>query len=223
MNTIFSHPLWEDTFASRQFGKYPSEEVIRFFFSSRHAVGPTPTVLDIGCGAGAAAWFLAHNGGHVTAMDGAPSALKQLEATLEEFCSPPVTSLLGDITCPAKFVKGTFDLLVDHYAIYANHEDLIRRALNMYREILAPSGRFLSCMFGRKCAGRDAGERLGLNTFAAIPTGIHKGTGTVTLWTQQEAENLFLSAGFKIFYRESQIHDRNGLIFEKLIFHLGHS
>lgn len=220
MNPGFGDPSWAQTFSSRRFGKYPSEEAIRFFFSARATVGDAPAALDIGCGAGAVAWFLAHQGARVTAMDGAPAALEQLDATLNEFASPTVVRVLGDIMRPTDHVEGPFALMVDHYALYANPEDRIRQALRAYHSLLAPGGQFLSCMFGVKCTGADTGERIAPNTFRGIKTGVHQGTGTITLWAQEEAEELLRNSGFRVRYREKQIHDREGLVVEKLIFHL---
>lgn len=220
MNPGFGDSAWEQTFASRRFGRYPSEEAIRFFFSSRAKVGDAPATLDIGCGAGAVAWFLAHQGARVTAMDGAPAALEQLDTTLKEFGAPAVAKVLGDIMRPTDHVEGPFHLMVDHYALYANPEDKIRQALPAYCGLLAPGGQFLSCLFGVNCSGADTGERIAPNTFRGIKTGVHQGTGTITLWAQDEAEELFRSSGFCVRYREKQTHDRNGLAVEKLIFHL---
>ena len=222
MDHGFAHASWEATFAARPFGKYPSEEAVRFFFATRSAVGSAPSALDIGCGAGAVAWFLARNGVRVTAMDGAPSALVQLEATLRDFGCPPVVSLLGDITQPRRHVAGPFDLLVDHYSLYANHQVKLREALEAYRELLAPGGRFLCCLFGTGCTGAEAALRLDANTFTDFPAGVHRNTGIITLWTQEEAENLLRACGFQVLYRERQLHDRNGVLTEKLIFHLAH-
>lgn len=217
---VLCQQVWEDTFSTRQWGRYPSEEVVRFYFGSRQLFTASPSALDIGCGAGACAWFLAHNGVRVTAIDGAPSALEQLKRTLGEFHAESVVTVLADITKPHAFVQGPFDFLVDHYSLYANPEDAVARAFAEYHSLLAVGGRFLVCLFGKGCTGSESGRRSGKNTFVDLQTGPHQRTGTLTLWTQEEATELLRSCGYAIKYWEQQVHTRNDTIIEKFIFHL---
>lgn len=67
-------------------GKVP-EEVIRFFMRAREELGCFRIkALDIGCGMGACSWFMAKEGAIVTALDGAPSGIKNVNKLAKEFC-----------------------------------------------------------------------------------------------------------------------------------------
>ncbi len=218
MKTISVPEIWEKIHANRPWGRYPSEESVRFFMANRDRSGGAPRVLDIGAGAGAVSWFMARNGAQVTALEGSPSALRQLEQTLEFFhVASGVTSLEGDITAPGTLVSGAFELLVDHYALLCNHERKLRDALAIYRGLLAPGGRMLSCLFGPLCSGLGTGILVAPNTWKGITEGVLANTGVSSIWTLDQAADLFHEAGFKIAYKERQIHERESVVVEKII------
>ena len=75
---IFGNKIYEKNFKNNWGGKYPSEEVIRFYNYVKNIVNKKLIGLDIGCGRGACAWFMAKEGMLVTAFDGAPSGLNKV-------------------------------------------------------------------------------------------------------------------------------------------------
>lgn len=56
--------IWNSVFKNQEWGKYPSEDLIRFiarnFYSIKNRLDVK--VLEIGCGPGANIWFLAREG-----------------------------------------------------------------------------------------------------------------------------------------------------------------
>ena len=110
---------WEDIHASQEWGKYPSEPVIRFvarnyYISERKNV----KILDFGCGGGNHTWYLAREGFDTYAFDGSPSAIKRVKTRLEK---EGLTANLK--VCDAlelDYETGMFDCVVDSAAIYAN-------------------------------------------------------------------------------------------------------
>ena len=76
---------WEEIHATQEWGKYPSESVIRFaarnyYKSDRKDV----KILDFGCGGGSHTWYLAREGFDVYAFDGSQSAVKNVKVRLEQ-------------------------------------------------------------------------------------------------------------------------------------------
>lgn len=123
--------IWEKIHSSQQWGKYPSEFVIRFM--ARNYYDKTKKelkVLDFGCGAGNHTWYLAKEGFSVYAFDGSESAVKKVQIRLEEegmHAHLRVADAL-ELGYPDNF----FDCVIDNVTIYAN---ILQNIQRMYSEI----------------------------------------------------------------------------------------
>ena len=76
---------WEEIHASQEWGKYPSEPVIRFvarnfYNKDRKSV----KILDFGCGGGSHTWYLAKEKFDTYAFDGSKSAVKKVKNRLDQ-------------------------------------------------------------------------------------------------------------------------------------------
>ena len=70
--------IWEDIHKNKEWGRYPSEEVIRFVARNYYNQDRDKVkILDFGCGAGANTWFLAREGFDTYAFDGSKTAVKR--------------------------------------------------------------------------------------------------------------------------------------------------
>ncbi|OGV48841.1 MAG: hypothetical protein A2017_14270 [Lentisphaerae bacterium GWF2_44_16] len=216
MSVFYGDPIWEKLFSSRSWGKYPSEEAIRFFMYVKKRLGKeSPRALDIGCGRGAISWFMAKNGAEVSSIDGAPSALKDVNSIFREFNvdSTPET-VLGDITNPAKFLSGKFDIMIDHYSICHNHREKVINAFSEYSGLMDKGGFIMTCGFGSKTTDFGNGMHIAGDSFTNSPNGEN---GTITFFTRDELDSVLEKSGFSIEYHENILMDRNGAIIEKMI------
>lgn len=77
-------PSWERIFASRDWGKYPPEELVRFVARNFYSVPNRSDIklLEIGCGTGANVWFVAREGFSVCGVDGSKSAIDKARRRL---------------------------------------------------------------------------------------------------------------------------------------------
>src|SRR5690349_11778017 len=79
-------PIWETVFKSQEWGKYPPEQVIRFVARNFYAARDRKSVriLDLGCGTGACAWYMAREGFSVSGIDGSETAVRTAMLRLSE-------------------------------------------------------------------------------------------------------------------------------------------
>lgn len=193
VNAATWNPVWESIFSSRSWGKYPSESIIR---STMQRFGKTPDrsqikVLDLGCGPGANAWFLAREGFGVCAIDGSPSAIRQLQARLTAD-GLNADLRIGDFTSRLPWDDCSFDFIIDNVSVCANPLRAMRLCLSEVRRLLKPGGHFVSLGFtdrtwgyGQGTVGEDEGASAG------VPEGPLQGTGYIQFLTYAQVLDLY--------------------------------
>jgi len=77
---------WDNVFLKKEWGKYPPEELIRFIARNFYEVKNRKKVriLDMGCGTGAATWYLAREGFSIFGIDGSKTAIKIVKERFEK-------------------------------------------------------------------------------------------------------------------------------------------
>ena len=217
MKKTFGDKIYEKQFSTIGWGKYPSEEVIRFFMYAKNRIKNELIALDIGCGIGSCSWFMAKEGAIVTAMDGSPSGLNMINEVSHNFgITENITTVHGDITNPLEFIKSKFNIILDSYALYSNKEN---QTVNGYRQcyqLLEDGGFFLTCCFGEKTGGYEKGDQLSENTYTNISGTLSNG-GVQTFFSKEMLINILVNIGFKLEYYENILEDRNGELLEKHI------
>lgn len=188
---------WEEVHKSHAWGKYPSEEVIRFvarnFYSKDRK---NIKLLDAGCGTGAIAWFIAREGFCCYGFDGSPSAIENgvkrmkiegLEAELK----------VGDAGAMA-YENEFFDAVIDSAMLMCNTIEQIRQILDECHRILKNGGKiFSTVLLSKETTGYGTGEELEKNTYRNCTIGCVAGVGTVHFFSRDEIYMLWQAAGFK--------------------------
>lgn len=220
MSKFYGNPVWERTFSTRPWGQYPSEEAIRFVKRALARGVPGRAALDIGAGQGACTWMMMREGFRVTAIDGAPAGLARIPETVRSFgCIGSAETLLGDIMRPGTILAGRkFDLLLDHYCMYANPKAEVLAAISAYRGHINDGGSFLACFFGKRTASFGKGRDVGEDSFEDIPEGLPlSGVGRVTFFDLQELERAFTTSGFALEYSETTLQEDSRGNLEKIV------
>jgi SAM-dependent methyltransferase len=139
------------------------------------------TTIDLGCGAGNYAIFLAGLGFDVTGVDGSPTAIRIAEKNAQEKgvrCRFIVADLLGDL----HEVSGTFDFAFDwellHHIFPEDRETYVR---NVHR-VLSPGAMYLSV-----CFSEEDPQFGGTGKFRRTPIGT-----TLYFSSESELRELFL-------------------------------
>lgn len=130
---------------SRVFG--PPEELQELIMS---VADPPGHALDLGCGNGRFAIFLARNGFDVTAVDFSPTAIKMARKNAQE-ARVNVNFIKDDLT-KLRHVTGTFDLVLDIGAF----NDLSQEGRDLYMDNVLPlthtGSRYILMCFEKKLA-----------------------------------------------------------------------
>ena len=148
---------WEEVFASRSWGKYPPEPLVRFVSRRFGCADDRRRVhlLEVGCGPGANVWYLAREGFTVSAIDFSPSALAQAKSRLDDEGLGAYADLRKGDFASLPWADESFDAVIDVEAVYANDLQTIRAALGEIRRVLRPGGVFFGIMFGKHTTGYD--------------------------------------------------------------------
>lgn len=114
----------------------PFKQVVTFF----EALDRPHTVLDIGCGQGRDALFIARLGHTVTGVDLSPAGIKQLDAAAKSE-NLPITGVVADIESYQP--EGQFDILLIDRTLHMLTDDSQEEVLKKLLTALKPSGYLL--------------------------------------------------------------------------------
>ena len=166
---------WDDKFSSREWGRYPPEDLVRFVGRNyKNAVRDRVSMLEVGCGPGANLWFLHREGYRVSGIDGSAAAVEIAQRRLlaeNAGLNPVEPDIRVGNFASLPWPDDSFDLVIDIFAIYANTSAVIEQTLAEVFRVLKPGGRFYSKMWGTGTTGFGQGQALDAHTFDAIPAG----------------------------------------------------
>ncbi len=205
---------WEKIHSEMEWGRYPSEPVIRFVARNYYKKERAKIrILDFGCGAGANTWFLAREGFDTYGFDGSKSAVDKARRNLEkegltevklEVCDGGEVDKLY----PTEF----FNCVIDNACIYANTIESIRRMYQIIYSILKAEGKVFSSCFGDETSGCKSGVEIESGTWRDIKEGILAARGIAHLYQKQELEELLREIGFVNIAVEEMKYTDNGSI-----------
>lgn len=181
---------WERIFAVRRWGKYPSEDVIRFIAPrfTETADRKRIRVLDLGCGGGAHAWYFAREGFDTFGIDGSESGIRQAEELLKQDALK-ANLTVGDFT-QLDFPSEFFDVIIDSSAVQHNSFGNIRLIHKQIRNLLKPGGYFFGILINTQTSGFRNAEKLELGTYTNFKAGPIKKELLVHFFTESEVREI---------------------------------
>lgn len=188
---------WEEISKNRVFGKYPPEHLIRFMSRNYYRLDRASIkVLDIGCGGGGNAWYLAREGFDVYAFDGSKSAVENTRAYL---AANGVTANLA--VMPAidmNYENDFFDCIIDWGTlVVSGSKDMINEIYHKIYCCLKVGGRLISTGYTMECTGAGTGIELEKNTFSGELYGPMAGYKQVHYTSENEIKDMLDDCGFR--------------------------
>lgn len=120
-------------------------------------------VLDVGCGLGRHANYLATRGSTCFGIDASEAGLEYARTQAKaaslrvEYRAAPFYEL--------PFGDGTFDAIVAWNVIYHGDRDLAQRAIDEFRRVLVPGGLYLGTMLSKRNRDYGVGREIRPDTF----------------------------------------------------------
>ena len=209
-------PVWEEIHSQREWGKYPSESVIRFVARNYyHGDRAKTKILDFGCGAGSNTWYLAREGFDTFAFDGSKSAVGRVQKRLEE------EHLEADLrvrdALNLDYEQESFDCIIDNAVIYANLSENIRKMFEEVYGLLKKGGKLFSVSFSTNTTGYGIGKRLEENTYSDIQEGCLADRGTAHFFDKKELHDILNGCGFLNIRIDTLAYTDNGALIEQFL------
>jgi len=161
---------WEKNIYSKgkQLNLYPFDLLVsitarKFFVIPKEKRGEIK-VLDLGCGGGNNAKFLAESGFEVYGIDGSETSIKICKKRFKEW------GLKGRFICGdfsnLPFEDNFFDFVIDRESIYANSLGDIKKIIKDVHKKLKPSGYFFSFIYSNFDPDTNSGKMIEKNTYS---------------------------------------------------------
>jgi 2-polyprenyl-3-methyl-5-hydroxy-6-metoxy-1,4-benzoquinol methylase len=175
MSKLDDYNSWEDNIYAKghQINSYPYDLVVSIVFHlfprlSLKAISKMK-VLDLGCGVGNNAKFLAENGFQVFGIDGSKTAIEICKTRFKKF------GLKGEFVCDnfskLPYKDDFFDLVIDRESLYSNDLPDMRKTLKEIHRTLKRDGKFVSFTFNSYHPDMKSGKAIGHNVYKMFKKG----------------------------------------------------
>ncbi|EAK0998384.1 class I SAM-dependent methyltransferase, partial [Campylobacter upsaliensis] len=209
--------LWEEIFSKKEWGKYPSESVIRFiarnFYNTKDR--NTIKILELGLGTGANLWFCAREGFKVSGIEWSKTGVERFRARLkEENLSTQIEQIeIGDyLEKLDNFKDESFDAVIDVASLCCNDREKTRQIFLKSFKKLKVGGKFFSTALGRGASGS-----LGEGDFFEPKEGIYTNVGKLRFDDELSLKELYAHENLKCLSLSTQILENEGVVLDKLL------
>ncbi|MFC1630138.1 class I SAM-dependent methyltransferase [Patescibacteria group bacterium] len=200
MDKSFDKEAWEKNIYSKgkHLSRYPFDLLVsitvRKFFDTPFSQRRNIKVLDLGCGAGHNAKFLAENGFDVYGIDGSETVIKICKETFEKW-NLKGNFIQGDfLDLPYK--NDFFDLVFDRESLCANTFHNIKKTMDQIYSKLKKDGLFISFFYSSYHPDKEFGREIEPNTYDDFKEGSFVGAGKIHFLDIREILELY--SRFKI-------------------------
>ncbi|GAA7176024.1 hypothetical protein HpCK101_30880 [Helicobacter pylori] len=194
--------IWENIFSQKEWGKYPSENVIRFIARNFYNVQDRSkiNILELGFGTGANLWFCAKEGFSVSGIEWSKTGVERFKARMkDENLSDKIKQIeLGDyIDKLDSFKDDSFDAWMDNYSLAYNDFDKTKKIIDKAMKKLKKGGKFLSVTPSLYNDGFEKDESLGYHLVKPT-SGSDAFTGIIRYCDEQDIKQLYQGKNYQI-------------------------
>ena len=209
--------IWEEIFSKKEWGKYPSESVIRFIARNFYNVKDRNTIkiLELGLGTGANLWFCAREGFKVSGIEWSKTGVERFKARLkEEKLSTQIEQIeIGDyLEKLDNFKDESFDAVIDVASLCCNDREKTRQIFLKSFKKLKVGGKFFSTALGRGALGS-----LGEGDFFEPKEGIYTNVGKLRFDDELSLKELYAHENLKCLSLSTQILENEGVVLDKIL------
>lgn len=185
---------WDKLFSENEWGKYPSEELIRFIARNfyKSPIRSEIKILEVGCGTGANIWFFSREGFTSYGIDGSEVAIKKAKHYLKEDSLSANLEVGDAMNLP--YADSYFDAVIDIECIYANTLEDSLIILKEIHRVLKNKGLFFSKTFGDGMSGKETAIRhkTESNTYLNMPDGpLREDYGIIRLTAEHQINEIY--------------------------------
>ena len=144
-----SQNVWEMIHKAKDWGKYPSENIIRFIANNYYSVPKRYKVriLEIGCGVGSNIWYCAKEGFEIHGIDISKTAIKKCNDRLnEEIYNWRGEMRVGDLSS-IDYEDNFFDAIIDNECLSCVSYSQTKTVLSEVKRVLKLGGKLISVAF----------------------------------------------------------------------------
>ena len=209
--------IWEQIYKSKEWGKYPPENLIRFiarnFYNAKdkNAI----KVLELGLGTGANLWFCAREGFRVSGIEWSKSGIERFQKRMqEENLSQQIDTLLqgGYAKKLDEFQDESFDAIIDVASLTCNDFDKTKLIFSKLIKKLKTGGKFYSSTLAKGLLGYDKTKP----NFQEPKEGIYYSVGSLRFEDKNSLKKLYKDKNFKIESILTSILQQDKTIIDKL-------
>ena len=206
--------IWENIFSKKEWGKYPSEAVIRFIARNFYNASDRNKIkiLELGLGTGANLWFCAREGFRVSGIEFTQSGIERFKKRMnaENLNTQIDTILQGDYFEKLdELPDESFDAFMDSYSLAYNDFDKTKAIIDKAVKKLKSGGKFLSITPSLKNEGFDENSALGYH-LSKPTTGTDAFTGVIRFCDDSDINKLYNGANYEITSIKNITQSQNG-------------
>ncbi|MCR2107904.1 class I SAM-dependent methyltransferase [Campylobacter upsaliensis] len=210
--------LWEEIFSKKEWGKYPSESVIRFiarnFYNTKDR--NTIKILELGLGTGANLWFCAREGFKVSGIEWSKTGVERFRARLkDENLSTQIEQIeIGDYLEKLDLFKNeSFDAVIDVASLCCNDREKTRQIFLKAFKKLKVGGKFFSLTLAKGLLGYEEG----MGDFFEPKEGIYTNVGKLRFDDELSLKELYACENFAALNISTQVLLSEGKTFDKIL------